>query len=347
MTRAPRNDELTIDQTRRDGLLRVARAAGGLSVAPLSGLASLLGAAPAYPQGLSNKPIRIVLAQTPGTSPDVLARTLSPRIQAHWGQSVVVENRAGAAGAIGLEYVARSAPDGHTITIHPSSTLTLPLFFPINFDVIEGFRPITIVGDNIFALTVANNVPARTTGEFLAWIKSQKAPVNYGSPGNGTHHHLFMEQLKLVAGVPMTHIPYKGSAQAFTDLMGGQIAAMFVPMGAAMNMAKDGHVRILAGSAKERSPLTPDIPSIAEQGLPGFDMSAWFGALAPAGTPTEIIARWNALFREVLAEAGTRDILGKQGIHVIANSPEDADRLIRAEYRNFVHLVKTANIKGD
>ncbi len=313
----------------------------------LAGATALGSPLAAIAQGLSTRPIRMVLAQTPGTSPDLIARTVAPRFQALWGQAVVVENRAGAAGAIGLEALAHAPADGHTITINPSSTLTLPLFFPLNFDLLNGLRPITIVGDNIFVLTVHADTPGKDLRDFLAWAKTQGGKVNYGSPGNGTHHHLFMEQFKLVAGVPMTHIPYKGSAQAFTDLLGGQITAMFVPVGAAINMAKDGRVRILGGSSRERSPLTPDIPSIAEQGVPGFDMNAWFSALVPAATPPELVARWNALFRTVLSEAPVRDALGKQGIRIIANSPEEADRVTRAEYQRFVQLVKATNIKGD
>jgi tripartite-type tricarboxylate transporter receptor subunit TctC len=318
-----------------------------LAALAAAGLASPLGALAQSPSGLSTRPIRFLLAQTPGTSPDIIARILAPRIQALWGQPVVVENRAGAAGAIGLEALAHSPPDGHTITINPSSTLTLPLFFPLGFDMINGLKPVTIVGDNIFVFTVHVDAPGKDLREFLAWAKSQGGRVNYGSPGNGTHHHLFMEQFKLAAGVQMTHIPYKGSAQAFTDLMGGQISAMFVPVGAALTMARDGRVRILGGSSKERSPLNPDIPSIAEQGVPGFDMNAWFSALVPSATPPDIMARWNTLMREVLAEPGIREALGKQGIRVIGNSAEEADRVTRAEYQRFVRLVKAANIKGD
>ncbi len=313
----------------------------------LAGAATLASTPGAIAQGLSSRPVRILLAQTPGTSPDLIARALSPRFQALWGQPFVVENRAGAAGAIGLEAVAHSAPDGHTITINPSSTLTLPLFFPLNFDMLNGLRPVTIVGDNIFVLTVHADTPGKDLREFLAWVKTQGGKVNYGSPGNGTHHHLFMEQFKLAAGVSMTHIPYKGSAQAFTDLLGGQITAMFIPVGAAINMAKEGRVRILGGSSRERSPLNPDIPSIAEQGVPGFDMNAWFSVLVPAATPPDIVGRLNALFRTTLAEPPIREALGKQGIRIIGNSAEEADRITRAEYQRFVQLVKAANIKGD
>lgn len=301
----------------------------------------------AFAQGLSTRPVRILLAQTPGTTPDLLARTLAPRLQARWNQPFVVENRAGAAGAIGMAEVAKAPPDGHTININVSSTLTIPLFFKIPFDIFTGFAPITMVGSNIFALSVHNSIPVKDAREFVAWAKTQGAKVNYGSPGNGTHHHLFMEQFKLMTGIEMTHIPYKGSAQAFTDLMGGQISAMFVPMGAAINMAKDGRIRLLGGSARERSPLTPEIPSLHEQGVTGFNMDAWFAAWAPGGTPPDIIARYNTVLREILAEPETRAALGKQGVAVKFSTPEELDKINRAEYDNLARLIKAANIKGD
>ncbi len=327
-----------IDMKRSGGRrLVLAATVAGLALCSLGAIA----------QGLSSRPVKIVLAQTPGTTPDLLARALAPRLQARWNQPFVVENRAGAAGAIGMEAVAKSLPDGHTININVSSTLTIPIFFKVPFDIFTGFAPITMVGRNIFALSVHPSVPAKDVKEFLAWAKTQGGKVNYGSPGNGTHHHLFMEQFKLMTGTDMTHIPYKGSAQAFTDLMGGQISAMFVPMGAALNMAKENRIRLLGGSARERSPLTPEIPSLHEQGITGFNMDAWFAAWAPGGTPPDIINKYNTVLREILAEPDTRASLGRQGVSVSVSTPEELDRINRNEYEVLAKLVKAANIKGD
>src|SRR3954471_4373830 len=267
-------------------------------------------------QGLSNRPVRIILGQTAATTPDVLARTIAPRMQAKWNQPFVVENRGGAGGAIGLDAVAKAPPDGHTITISVNSTLTLPLFFKIDFDVLTSFTPISLVAQNIFALAVHPSVPVKNFAEFFDWAKRAGPKANYGSPGNGTHHHLLMESLKLRTGIQLTHIPYKGSAPAFTDLMGGQIAAMFVPLGTAITLGGSGKIRPIAGSGRERSPLTPSLPSLHEQGLKDFDYTSWFSAWGPAGMPADIVTKYNTAFREALGEADARDALAKQGVSV-------------------------------
>ncbi len=303
--------------------------------------------APVWAQAFPNRPIRVILAQTPGTTPDVLARTLAPRLQAKMGQPFIVENRPGAAGAIGMEALARAPADGYTININVSSTLTLPLFFKVPFDVLSSFAPITMIGNNLFALSVHPSVPAATAPAFIAWAKERGNQVNYGSPGNGTYHHLFMEKFKLQTGLDMTHIPYKGSAQAFTDLMGGQISAMFLPMGVAVNLAKDGKVRILGGSGQERSSLTPQVPSLHEVGIANFHASAWFAAWGPAGMPAEIVARFNAEIRAVLADPEVQDVLAKQGIGVQTSTPAELDRINRAEFETLAKLVRDAKIKGD
>ena len=298
-------------------------------------------------QGLSSRPVRIILGQTAATTPDLIARTLAPRMQARWNQPFVVENRGGAGGAIGLDAVAKAPPDGHTITVSVNSTLTLPLFFKIDFDVLASFTPISLLAQNIFALAVHPSVPAKSFGEFVAWAKREGASANYGSPGNGTHHHLIMESLKLRAGLALTHIPYKGSAPAFTDLMGGQIAAMFVPLGTAITLGGAGKIRPIGGSARERSPLAPALPSLHEQGLEGFDFFAWFSAWGPAGMPQDIVSRYNAAFREILAEPEARDTLGKLGVTVRLSTPQELDRLNREDYEVLARLVKDAKIKGD
>lgn len=324
-----------VNDTRRR--LVLGAAAAGIAARPMV----------TWAQGLSSRPVRILLAQTPGTTPDLIARTLAPRLQARWNQPFVVENRPGAAGAIGMEALATATPDGHTINVNTSSILTLPMFFKVPFDILTSFAPVTTLGSNLFALVVHASVPAKDVREFVAWAKSRGDKVNYGSPGNGTHHHLFMEMLKLQAGLQMTHIPYKGSAPAFTDLMGGQISVMLMPMGSALAMTKDGKLRILGGTGRERSPLTPHIPSLHEQGLTGFDTTAWFYVLAPAATPPDIIARYNTVFHAILAEPEIRDALGKQGVSVQTSTAEEADRMARAEYERVAKVVKALNLKAD
>jgi tripartite-type tricarboxylate transporter receptor subunit TctC len=301
----------------------------------------------ALAQGLSSRPVRIVLGQTAATTPDLIARILAPRMQAKWSQPFVVENRGGAGGAIGLDAVAKAPPDGHTITVSVNSTLTLPLFFKIDFDILESFTPICVLAQNIFALAVHPSVPVKDFPEFLAWAKREGPKANYGSPGNGTHHHLLMESLKLRTGLALTHIPYKGSAPAFTDLMGGQIAAMFVPLGTAITLGGSGKIRPLGGSARERSPLAPQLPSLHEQGLTDFDYYSWFSAWGPAGMPADIVAQYNAAFCEVLTEADAREALAKQGVTVRLSTPQELDRLNRDDFAALAKLVKDAKIKGD
>ncbi|HUQ73153.1 MAG TPA: tripartite tricarboxylate transporter substrate binding protein [Burkholderiales bacterium] len=302
---------------------------------------------PLRAQGISNRPVRFILGQTPATTPDLIARTLAPRMQARWHQPFVVENRGGAGGAIGLDAVAKSPPDGHVITISVNSTLTLPLFFKIDFDVLTSFTPICTVAQNIFALAVHPSVPAKSFAEFVEWAKKEGAKANYGSPGNGTHHHLIMESVKLRTGLQMTHIPYKGSAPAFADLMGGQISAMFVPLGTALSLGPSGRIRPLAGSAKERSPLAPDLPSLHELGVKDFDYYSWFSAWGPAGMAADTVAKYNAAFREVMGEPEVRDTLAKHGVSPRLSTPQELDRLNREDYANLAKLVKDAKIKGD
>jgi len=301
----------------------------------------------AFAQGISNRTVHFLLAQTPATTPDVLSRLLAPRFQQRWNQPFIVENRPGAAGAIGMEALAKSAPDGHTIQIFPTSVLTLPLFFPsVPFDVLRSFQPISMIGNSNFALVVHRSVPANNVREFIAYAKANPG-LNYASPGNGTYHHLFMEQLKLAAGIQLTHIPYKGSAGAFNDLLGGQVSTMFMPIHVAMGMAKDGRVKVLGGAMRERSPLFPDLPSVAEQGVTDFNGDSWFGMWGPAGMPADIVAKYNAELRSLLAEPDVHEFFAKQGVVVKTSTPEELARALRTEYEALAKLVRAANIKAD
>ncbi|HET7671981.1 MAG TPA: tripartite tricarboxylate transporter substrate binding protein [Burkholderiales bacterium] len=300
-----------------------------------------------FPQGISNRPVRIILGQTAGTTPDLLARTLAPRMSAKWNQPFVVENRGGAGGAIGMDAVAKAPPDGHVISVFVNSTLTLPIFFKIDFDVLTGFTPLSVLAQNIFVLAVHPSVPVKSFPEFLDWAKREGGKANYGSPGNGTHHHLIMESVKLQTGVQITHIPYKGSAPAFTDLMGGQIACMFVPLGTAITLGGAGKIRPVAGSSRERSPLAPQIPSLHEQGLKDFDYYSWFSAWGPAGMPQDVVARYNTALHEVMKDPEVVGTLAKQGASVRLSTPQELDKLNREDYAALAKLIKDAKIKGD
>jgi tripartite-type tricarboxylate transporter receptor subunit TctC len=301
---------------------------------------------PAWAQGISTRPVHIILGQTSGTTPDLIARALAPRFREKWNQPFVVENRGGAGGAIGLDAVAKAPPDGQVITINVNTTVTLPYFFKVDFDMVKSFTPITMVATTPFVLAVNPDVPASNLQEFVAWAKKGGANINYGSPGNGTQHHLAMEMFRLRTGLKLTHIPYKGSAPAFADLMAGQIQAMFAPIGSMLGLARSNRVRIIASSARERSPLAPDLPTLHEQGLTDFHTEAWYNVLGPAGMPEELVAKYNALFREVLAEPATRETFTKLGIVPRTSTPEEVVRTTQSEYETLSKVIKEAGIQG-
>jgi tripartite-type tricarboxylate transporter receptor subunit TctC len=288
----------------------------------------------------------LLIAQSAATTPDVIARLLAPRFQAHRNEPFIVENRVGAAGAIGMEALAKAPPDGYTMQVMPSSIVTLPLFFPnFPFDILKSFQPVSLIGSNNFALVIHSSVPARNVGEFITYVKDHPG-MNYASPGNGTSHHLFMEQLKISAGIQLTHVPYKGSAGAFNDLLGGHVPVMFMPIHVAMGMAKDGRVRVLGGSMKERSPLFPDLPSLHEQGVKDYSGDTWYGFWGPAGLSSDIVASYGSLLRAVLAEPELRDALSKQGISVKTSTPAEMAQVVKGQFDSFEKLVRAANIKG-
>jgi tripartite-type tricarboxylate transporter receptor subunit TctC len=319
----------------------------GLRRKLLLGAGAALAGAPLVTlgQGLSQRPVRLLLAQSAATTPDVIARLLAPRFQERWDQPFIVENRVGAAGAIGMEALAKSPPDGHTMQVMPSSIVTVPLFFPnVSFETLSSLQCVSLIGENNFALVAHTSLPVKNVGEFIAYVKANPG-LNYASPGAGTSHHLFMEQLKLQAGLDMTHVPYKGSALAFNDLLGGHVKTMFMPIHVAIGMAKDGKVNVLGGSMKERSPLFPDLPSLHEQGVRDFNGEAWFGFWGPSGLGPDVVARYGNLLRSTLAEPGIRDTLAKQGVAVKTSTPEEMAREVRAQFELFRNLVRVANIK--
>lgn len=299
-------------------------------------------------QGLSKRPVRFILAQTAGTTPDVIARLLAPKLQERWDQPFVVENRGGASGAIGMEAVAKASPDGHTMIVNVATTLTLPYFYRnLPFDVLKSFQPIIFVGSNNFALTVHSSLPVNNLKEFIAYAKARPGQLHYGSPGNGTHHHLCGELLKLSAGLDLVHVPYKGSAGATNDLLGGQIQVMFLPIHQALSFQSGGRVKVLGGTRRERHPLFPDLPSLHELGLEGFDVDPWYAVWGPAGLPADIVAKYNATLREILSQPDMRDALAKQGLITRPGSPEDLMEIAVKEQELWARVVREAKITPD
>lgn len=284
----------------------------------LAGMASGASA-----QKLSDRPITIIVPYSPGTGPDILARLIGEEIQQRWGQPVAVDNKPGATGNIGTQIAARAAPDGHTLlmTTNPI-TANISLFKNIPYDPVKSFAPIIFVGTGALALAVHPSIPAASLQELLDYVKARPGQINFGSPGVGGPHHLAMELLKLMTQTSMNHIPYRGSAGATNDLVGGHVSLAFQSIHVIMPLAQSNQVRLLAIASKERSRVAPDLPTLQELGLAGFEVDLWFGILAPAGTPQEIVDRYNATINEILRSPHVVEKLAKQGLATGGGSPE-------------------------
>ncbi len=302
----------------------------------------------AIAQGLSARPIRFIVPFTPAAGPDIVARILAPKLQARWGQTVIVENKPGASGTIGADFVAKSAPDGHTIMVGPASALTAPLLYAkLPYDVIKDLTPITNIGSTSLGLAVHKDVPANNVQEFIAYAKARPGKLNYGSPGNGTHHHLCMELLKLQSGIDIVHIPYKGSAGAENDLIAGTIPAMFLPIHVALPKLKAGQIKLLGSTLRERHPLFREIPSLHEQGVTGYDVDLWLGVWGPANMPADVLAKVNAELRAIVALPEIRDQLAGQGLVPNTSTPEQFSKIVKDDHARWAKVVRDAGIKAD
>lgn len=312
--------------------LLAATAGAGLAAGLAAALAGI-GAAHAQ-----RKLVRMIVPVTPGTTPDLIARAIGPVMQARLDANYVVDNKAGASGMIGMEFVAKSADTG-TLLIVPSTTLTLPLFYKnIDFDVIEGFTPITQVSSS-FVLVVHNDVPAKNLPEFIAWAKS-RVGLFYASPGNGTHHHLCMELLKQTVGVAIEHVPYKGAAQAFTDLLSGQVPTMFMPVHLAVQHQRTGRIKIIGGSLRERHPGFPEIPSLQEQGAKGFEVDPWYAIWGAPKIPAALAEQYRTAIIAALEDAAVKESLIKQGQIIKWGTPAELLALARAESALWARVVR-------
>jgi tripartite-type tricarboxylate transporter receptor subunit TctC len=292
---------------------------------------------------------RLVVPFPPGGPLDAVGRAIAQKLTEAWGQSVVVDNRPGAGGNIGADLVAKSAPDGYTIVMGALSTHAVnPSLYPsMPYDAVKDFAPITLVAVTPNVLVVNPSLPVNSVQELVAYAKARPGKLSFGSGSNGSAGHLAGELFKVDAGIDMVHIPFKGGAPATQALLAGDTQLMFDNLANAMPQVKAGKLRALAVTTAERSKLAPDLPTMAEAGLKGFDISTWFGLLAPAGTPPDVIARWNADVTRILAAPDMRERLAAQGAESAPTTPAAFGAFIRAELAKYAHIVKASGAKVD
>ena len=312
----------------------------------LSALLLATTTALAAAQGFPSKPVRIVVPFPPGGSTDLLARRIAEKWQASMGQPVIVENRAGAGGTTGSEFVARAAPDGHTLVmgVTGSHGVSVSLNPRLPYHPLRSFEPVSRVVSAPLVIVVGAAVPARTLAEYVAAAKARPGEITHSSPGVGTSMHLTGEMFNAAAGTQLVHIPYKGSAGAVNDLMGGQVQSMFSDFLVALPHVESGRIRALAVTSAQRHPLMPGVPTVAESGYPGFEALSWQGLFAPAGTPKDIVERLSAETRKALASPDIRDFFTRQGFEVAGSTPAEFRAFVEGEIPKWARVVKDAGL---
>ena len=307
-----------------------------------------LGAGVVQAQAYPSKPIRWIVPFPPGGSTDILARVMGQKLTESWGQPVIIENRGGAGGTLGAGEAAKAPADGYTLlmgAIH--HTIATSVYPKLSYDFERDFAPITVVANVANVLVVNPAVPANTTRELIAYAKANPGKLSYGSAGIGTAHHLIGEQFNLLAGVNIVHIPYKGSSPAVADLVGGQVQVMYDTVASALAHIRAGKLRPLAVATATRAPALPEVPTIAESALPGFEVTTWFGALAPARTPKDIIAKLNAEMVRILAMPDVKKRLFDAGAEPVGNTSEQMAAQIKRETEEFGKIVRLAKITAE
>ena len=308
----------------------------------------LASAASAQESAWPSRTIQFVVPYTPGTGADILARILGPKLAERWKVGVVTDNRAGASGNIGTDFVAKSAPDGHTLLCTATSFGTNPAInHKLPFDPVKSFAPVILLATSSVAVIVTAGLPARSMREFLELARSQPGKLYYSSPGSGGPQHLAMELLKLDARIDLVHVPYKGSGGALADLVGGHVQAMIVSLQTVAPYVQSGKLRMLAVMSAERSPAFPDVPTLKELGLADLEVDTWYGVFAPAGTAGAVVSKLNAEMNALLKQPEVRELLTKQGLVPAGGTPERFGELVRNELARWSRVVATAGIKGE
>jgi tripartite-type tricarboxylate transporter receptor subunit TctC len=297
-------------------------------------------------QGYPTRPIRLVVASSPGGASDILARLLGQKLSEELHQQVVVDNRGGASGVIGTDIVAKAMPDGYTLLIiQPSLTINPSMIKRLPYDAMRDFAPVSLVVDAAQIMTVNPAVPAKSVKHLIAFAKARPGQLMFGSPGIGTSPHLTAELFKLKAGVNMPQVPFKGAGLAFVSLISGEVSVAFSTVLSAMPHIKSGKIRALGVTTLKRVQVMPEVPTIAESALPGFETSQWFGILAPAGTPRRIVERLYQALAHGSNSAEVKDRLAAQGVDVVNKKPEEFATLIKRETAQWAQVITAAGIK--
>lgn len=319
------------------------RAAAGLIVA-------LVLAAPelAHAQAYPSKPLRMIIPFPPGGATDIGGRYVAQKLGEAFGQQAIADNRAGANGTIGIELVAKAPPDGHTLGFGQTGNLAIsPGLTKVNYDPARDFAPVSLVMASPHALSVHPSLPARTLKDVIAIARAKPGELNYASTGSGSAGHLGMELLKKATGMNIVHVPYKGAAPGLVDLVAGHVAMMFTSALSTAHFQKTGKVRVLALGSLKRSPSLPDVPTIAESGYPGFEVISWWGVVAPAATPKDIVARLNAEIVRIMASPDARERIGALGADIMTSTPEHFAGYIRSEQAKWAQVIRESGAKAE
>lgn len=305
--------------------------------------------AAASAQTFPTKPVRIVAPFAAGSTIDILGRLISPRLTEALGQPVIVEDRPGAGGMIGLDFVAKAPPDGHTLGIGALGPLAMnPALYPKTpFDPVQDFAAVSLLATGPVVIVVHPSIPARTLKELVELAKKRPGQLNFGSPGVGSSPHLTGELFKLITKTDIVHVPYKGNAEAITDLIGGQLSVVFTGVPPVVPLAKAGKVRLLATTGKQRLASLPEVPTIREAGVDGADVLIWYGVVAPAATPRDTVARLNREIVKIMGLPDVREKFAQQGVDPASSTPEEFAQLIRDEVARWGKVIRGAGIKLD
>jgi tripartite-type tricarboxylate transporter receptor subunit TctC len=311
-------------------------------IAVVTGMLALTVDAQTFP----SKPVRLIIAFTPGSSTDIIGRAVAAKLQEIWGQPVVAENRTGAGGSIGSAAVLREPPDGYTLLANSSAHVANPsIYASLPYDTLKDFANVTPLAGGPNVLLVGTQAGWKTLGDFIAAARAKPGTLNFSSAGIGSGTHFNLEKLKLMAGVDVAHVPYKGTPEAIADTIAGRVCCYFAPINAALPHVQGGKAIALAVSSIQRSPLLPNVPTIAESGVAGFDYTLWVGLWAPAALPAELVAKINGDVRKALASPDLKDRLTKLGTLPMDMSPQQFTEFVRKELDDTAKVMKAAGIK--